>query len=47
MHLAHWLGGKGEGGEFNIIGQWVEEWAKEIEAKEMEEIECAATRIKD
>ncbi|GMH99185.1 hypothetical protein TrST_g6320 [Triparma strigata] len=34
MHLAHWLGGQGDGGEFNIIGKWVEEWCLQIEQQE-------------
>ena len=34
MHLAHWLGGQGDGGECNIIGKWVEEWCLQIEQQE-------------
>ncbi|GMH63554.1 hypothetical protein TL16_g03744 [Triparma laevis f. inornata] len=38
MHLAHWLGGQGDGGEFNIIGKWTEEWALEIERAEAKQL---------
>ena len=36
MHLAHWMGGKGMGGEFNVVGEWVEEWCRQIEEEEKE-----------